>query len=253
MPPSSMPLGERGQVERGQALGRDLVGEGAARGRPARRGRAPRRAARPRSGRWRAPPRRRGRRAPASSTRSGSRAASLEQRLVDERLAHLVDDDRAEAEAGLRQLADASARLLHGHLLEEGDDVDHALAVAQHPGDRLGLRVDRPHLGEVGDLDVDVEEAGHAPVGGASRTTASHALGPWPRRWPGGAADRLVDLAGEEHVAHPGRDGRREVDDAHPLQGAAGAAELVERCGGTRAARPWRRPTGPTAHRRRRG
>ena len=96
------------------------------------------------------------------------------------------------------------------------------------PGDRLGLRVDRAHPGEVGHLHVDVEEAGD-PAGGR-RVEHDGVPGPGAlvAAGAGGAADGLVDLADEQHVAHARGDRGREVDDAHPLQRPAGAAELVE-------------------------
>ena len=62
------------------------------------------------------------------------------------------------------------------------------------------------------------------PVGGASSTTASYSRASLLRRV---ALHRLVDLAGQQHVAHARRDGGREVDDAEPVERLAGAAEPV--------------------------
>ena len=61
------------------------------------------------------------------------------------------------------------------------------------------------------------------PVGGASSTTASYA-----RRCAGRAGGRLLDLAGEQHVAQAGGDGGGEVDGAELAQRPAGRAQLVE-------------------------
>ena len=139
MPPSSMPLREHGQGEGGQALRGDLVGQRALELDPlgvvvglARAGRSP-------SWRRRAPPRRRGRRAPGRATRSGSAAAVSSSASSTSGSRTWLTIDGAEAEPGIRQLADRVDGLLHRHLLEQGHDVHHALPVAQHPGDRLGL------------------------------------------------------------------------------------------------------------------
>jgi hypothetical protein len=118
--------------------------------------------------------------------------------------------------------------LLHRHLLEQGHDVHDALAVAQHAGDRLGLRVDRADPGEVGHLRGDVQEAGDAAGGRGVEDDGIPHLRALAAAVARRAPDRLVDLAREQDVAHPGGDRRREVDDAHLLEGSAGAAELVE-------------------------
>ena len=70
-----------------------------------------------------------------------------------------------------------------------------------------------PDLGEAGHLRVDVEEAGDPPC--RRRVEHDRVVG----RGPGGGgcpwrADGLVDLAGEQHVAHARGDRGREVDDA---------------------------------------
>ena len=84
------------------------------------------------------------------------------------------------------------------------------------------------------------------PVGGASSTTASYVDG---MAVAGVALHGLVDLAGEQHVAHPGRDRRRELDDPEPVQRLPGPAELVVHRRGTPAA-PTRRPRAARARRR---
>ena len=58
------------------------------------------------------------------------------------------------------QLRDGVDRLLHRHLLQQGHQVHGGLRRAQQRHDRVGLRLDRPDLGQPGDLGVDVEEAG---------------------------------------------------------------------------------------------
>ena len=81
-----------------------------------------------------------------------------------------------------------------------------------------------PTAREPGDLGVDVEEAHDAP--GRRRVQDDRVV-----RRPHLlllALDGLDDLAGEQHVAHAGRDRRREVDGAEPLERTAGAAQVVE-------------------------
>jgi len=90
--------------------------------------------------------------------------------------------------------------------------------------DRIGA-----DLGQVCDLVVDVEEA-HHPAGrwgvqddGVVRGCDAGPLCPVVLAPP----NRLIDLAGEQDVAHAGRDCGGEVDGAEPLQHPARATELV--------------------------
>ena len=95
---------------------------------------------------------------------------------------------------------------------------------AEQPGHRVGLALDRAHPGQPGQLVVDPEElrdpAGrrrveHDGVVGDRVLVAGVALG------------RLVDLAGQQHVADAGGDGGRELDDAEAVERLPGPAELV--------------------------
>ena len=156
-------------------------------------------------------------------------AGLVERDVVEERLAHHVDDDARRVQALVAQLVDRLEGLLHRHLLEEGDDVDDRLVRLEQPGDRGGLGGDRPDPREVGHLGVDGEE----PADAARRRCVEDdpvvdrggvALVPAVAATPVG----LVDLADEQHVAHAGGDGRREVDGAELLEQPAGPAELVE-------------------------
>ena len=92
-------------------------------------------------------------------------------------LTDLVDDDHAHAQPRRAEVGDGVDRLLHRHLLQERDDVHGRLRRREHLHDRLRLGVDGPHLGEVGHLLVDGEEA-HHPAGRRARR------GRW-RRTPG--------------------------------------------------------------------
>ena len=158
-----------------------------------------------------------------------TRARLVERDVVEERLAHHVDDDGAGVQALGAQLVDRLEGLLHRHLLEEGDEVDDRLVRLEQPGDRAGLRGDRADPGEVGHLGVDREEP--ADAAGRRRVEDDAVVGgggvalvPAVAAAPVG----LVDLADEQDVAHAGGDGRREVDGAELLEQLAGAAELVE-------------------------
>ncbi len=88
---------------------------------------------------------------------------------------------------------------------------------------RVGLRPDRAGPGEPGDLGVDVEEPRDASGGRRvhdDRVVDRYAVPLAPHR--------LLGLAGEQYVADPGRDGRGEVDRAHPAQRGARATQVVE-------------------------
>ena len=96
---------------------------------------------------------------------------------------------------------------------------------AQQLHHRVGLRLDRPDLGEAGDLGVDLEELADAAGG---RGVEDHGV-VRDRSVPVRAAlDGLVDLAGEQDVADAGGDGGGEVDHAELVERLPGAAELVE-------------------------
>ena len=156
-------------------------------------------------------------------------AGLLERGVVEEWLAHHVDDDRARVQTLGAQVLDGLERLLDRHLLEQGHDVHDGLLGLEQAGDRAGLRGDRPDAGEVGDLGVDREEAADASRrrrvqddavvdrGGVALVLAVAA-----------APVGLVDLADEQDVPDAGRDGRREVDGAELLEELARASELVE-------------------------
>ncbi len=169
----------------------------------------------------------------ARSSSSRSCVGSLEGSEVrggEVRLADLVDDQRADVETDVGEIAQSVEALLDGHLLEQRHHVDEGPFVAQHPGDGVGLGLDRAHLGDVGDTGIDVEEA-HGPACGrrieddgvvvqpAGLAAPATALGP-----PG----CFVDLADEQDVTHTRRDRRGEVDGADLLEGRAGATEFVE-------------------------
>ena len=90
----------------------------------------------------------------------------------------------------------------------------------------VGLGLDRAHLREAGQLGVDAEELADAAGG---RRVEHHGVVRDLVLVPtaAGPLHRLVDLAGEEHVAHAGRDGGGEVDDAEAVERLPGAPELV--------------------------
>ena len=227
-PPSSMPEASAGRRDDGEAEPGDVVLEGALERDP--RGVVVALGEQPGDGpaRWPGRRRRRGRRAPAPrpGRRRWWRARGGPRRRAGSRTWLTTTAPRPKPSAD--EVGDGVGGLLHRHLLEEGDDVDEGLAVLEHPGDRLGLGVDRADAREVGHLDVDREEAGDPSGGrGVEDDGVPRPCGP-ARASARGAPHGLVDLAGEEDVAHAGGDGRREVDDAHPLERPAGAAELVE-------------------------
>ena len=122
--------------------------------------------------------------------------------------------------------------------------------------DRVGLALDRPHLGQPGELVVDAEELGDPT--GRRRVEHDGVVRRWRRLLRRVALRRLVDLAGQQHVAHAGGDGGRELDHAEPVERLPGPAELVVHRRGTpaaptpgRCARAWttppRSPFGPTS------
>ena len=101
-------------------------------------------------------------------------ARLVERDVVEQRLAHHVDDDRARVQALVAQLVDRLEGLLHRHLLEEGDEVDDGLVRLEQPGDRrrpgewIGPTRARSATSELTDRKRPMR-----PVGGASRTSAS--------------------------------------------------------------------------------
>ena len=88
---------------------------------------------------------------------------------------------------------------------------------SQQSHDRVGLVADRSNLGQPGHCRVDVEEVGD-PAGrwgvqddGVVRVGRVLDLPP----------HRLVHLAGEQHVAQPGRDRGGEVNGPEAVKGPA--------------------------------
>ena len=78
---------------------------------------------------------------------------------------HQVDHDPADREAGGAELGDAVGGLLHGHLLEDGDQVHGRARRAQQLHHLVGLGLDRAHLRQPGQLGVDAEELADAAGG----------------------------------------------------------------------------------------
>ena len=140
-----------------------------------------------------------------------------------------VDHDAAHGEPGGAQLGDPVGGLLHGHLLEDGDEVDGRQRRAQQLHHLVGLRLHRADLGQSRQLGVDPEELADAAGG---RRVEHHGVVHDGRGLAAlladpGPLDRLVDLAGQQHVAHTGRDGGGEVDHPEAVERLPGAAELV--------------------------
>ena len=95
---------------------------------------------------------------------------------------------------------------------------------AEQPHHLVGLGLDRADLGQPGQLAVDAEELGDP----AGRRRVEHDGVVLDGVLVAGVAlGGLVDLAGEQHVAHAGRDRGGELDDAEAVERPAGAAELV--------------------------
>ncbi len=166
-------LVEAGQVDgcRRAAAARRTAG----RAPRARRGRAPRA---PCASRGRSP-----RRAGTSTSASGASspafsspattAAAVERALLgvaqghrrQQRRPHGVDDHRADGQADLLELGGAVDRLLHGHLLQQGHEVDRGLRRPEDGHDAVGLGLERTDLGQAADLGADVEEPRDAAGG----------------------------------------------------------------------------------------
>ena len=123
-----------------------------------------------------------------------------------------------------RRERDGLLGLGHRHVLEQGHQVHDRGARAQQRGDRVGLRPDRPDLGDARHRVVDVEELPDAARGRGVEddgvVRGGQVLDP--------AADRLVDLAGEQDVAQARRDRGDEVDHAEAVERPAGQAQVVE-------------------------
>ena len=162
-----------------------------------------------------------------------ARDPSVGSRLKDvqgqDLLTHLVDDNATDRHTGGSQLSDGVDSLLDRHLLEQGHQVHSRLGRFQHCRDRVGLGSDRPDPGQVCDFVVDVQEA-HHPAGrwgvyhdGVVGGCSAGPLGPVVPA----AADRLINLAGKQDIAHAGRDRRGEVDGAEFFEQPAGTTELV--------------------------
>ncbi len=135
-----------------------------------------------------------------------------------------VRDHAADRQPQVAQLRDAVERLLHRHVLEHGDQVDPAELRAQQVHHAVGLVPHGADLGQPGELAVDVEEL-RDPAGRGC--VEHHGAVPAGVLVAAVAVHRLVDLAGQQHVAQPRRDRGGEVDDAEAVEHLAGAAEPV--------------------------
>ena len=113
--------------------------------------------------------------------------------------------------------------LLDRHLLQQRHHVHRGDRRAQDRGHAVALGLDRPDLGQPGGLGGHVEEP--ADPAGRRRVQHHRVVDPVAVHGPG---DRLLDLAGQQHVADAGRDRGGEVDRAELLQRPPGPAQLVE-------------------------
>ena len=147
------------------------------------------------------------------------------------------------------QLGDRVGGLLDRHLLQQRHHVHRGHRRAQDRGDALALGLDRADLGQPGGLGGDVEE----PADPAGRRRVQHHRVVDPAA-VGGAGHRLLDLAGQQHVAHARARSwwRSRSRRASAAPGRPGPA--CRTCRGTPAAPPRRpRPARTPRRRRRRG
>ena len=140
----------------------------------------------------------------------------------------------------------ASRRLLYRHLLQQRDHVHRGHRRAQQRRHALALGLDRADLGQPGGLRGDVEEA--PDPAGRRRVEHHRVVDPAAVR---GAGRRLLDLAGEQHVAQARGDRGGEVDRADLAQRPARRRRACRTCRGTPAAPPRRRRPAPAPRRRR--
>ncbi len=90
----------------------------------------------------------------------------------------------------------------------------------------VGLSTDRTHFGQSGDLGAHVEEPGDPTGRRRVKDDGVICLAPGTGRVR--TVHRLLHLAGEQHIADPGRDRGGEVDGADLAECLACAAQVVE-------------------------
>ncbi len=153
-----------------------------------------------------------------------ARGRELERVVGQVAGAHEVDHHAADRQVRGAQLLDPVGGLLHRHLLQHRHQVHRGPRRAEQRHHRVGLVLDGADLGQPGELVADVEELGDPPGGRGVEHDGVVLRGALVAAV---ALHRLEDLAGQQHVAHAGRDGRGELHDAEAVQRLAGAAEPV--------------------------